>query len=101
MVSKSELMKSGWPEVVVTDDSLAKAISELRKLFGDESEKIVETIRGKGYRLNSTSPWQIYRPRVSTVIMVAIIAALSYLLFISGLVHWAINLAAHVKLSSS
>ncbi len=53
VVSKDELMEAAWPDVVVTDDVLARAIYELRKAFGDDPRdpSVIETIRKRGYRL--------------------------------------------------
>lgn len=53
VVTRDELLGSVWEESVVTEHSLTISISDLRKLFGDDpkSPKVIETIRGVGYRL--------------------------------------------------
>ena len=53
VVSREELLGSVWEDSVVTEHSLTIAISDLRKLFGDDprSPAVIETIRGVGYRL--------------------------------------------------
>lgn len=52
VVSRNELLAAVWPGLVVTEDTLNKAISEIRKTFRDDSTnpQIIETIRKRGYR---------------------------------------------------
>ncbi|HEX4953758.1 MAG TPA: winged helix-turn-helix domain-containing protein [Thermoanaerobaculia bacterium] len=56
LVTKEELFRSVWPEVVVEENSLAQAISALRKALGDEARggdrapRFVETVARHGYR---------------------------------------------------
>jgi Tol biopolymer transport system component/DNA-binding winged helix-turn-helix (wHTH) protein len=52
-VTKDDFMAEVWTGTVVTDDVLARCISELRKALGDKarSPRYVETIRKRGYRL--------------------------------------------------
>lgn len=55
VVTKETLMQTVWKDVVVTEDSLMKSISVLRKIFegaGDNKPKI-DTIRSVGYVLLS------------------------------------------------
>jgi TolB-like protein/DNA-binding winged helix-turn-helix (wHTH) protein/Tfp pilus assembly protein PilF len=53
VVSKEELMAAVWPDTFVTDDVLTRAVSELRRVFGDDAKRprIIETIARGGYRL--------------------------------------------------
>lgn len=53
VVSRDELLDTVWADVVVNEDALTRAVSELRKLFGDDPREpsVVQTIRGRGYRL--------------------------------------------------
>ncbi len=53
VVSRDALLNVVWQDVVVTDDPLNRAISELRKVFGDtpRDPTYIETIRTVGYRL--------------------------------------------------
>lgn len=52
-VTKDEFMSEVWTGTIVTDDVLARCISELRKALGDKarSPSYVETIRKRGYRV--------------------------------------------------
>ncbi len=52
-VTKDQFMAEVWTGTVVTDDVLARCISELRKALGDSARRpdYVETIRKRGYVL--------------------------------------------------
>lgn len=52
-VTKEEFKDRVWADTVVTDDVLSRCISELRKIFRDDSRDptYIETIRKTGYRL--------------------------------------------------
>ncbi len=52
-VTKEEFMERVWAGTIVSDDVLARCISELRKVFGDDPRRpsYIETIRKSGYRL--------------------------------------------------
>ena len=50
LVGREELLKAGWPGVVVTDDSLTQCLIEIRKALGDDDRSIVRTVPRRGYR---------------------------------------------------
>src|SRR6266568_4333718 len=50
LVSKDELIKTVWPNVIVTDDSLARCISEVRQAIGDSNQTMIKTVPRRGYR---------------------------------------------------
>lgn len=52
-VTKETFMERVWAGTVVSDDVLARCISELRKVFGDNPRRpdYIETVRKSGYRL--------------------------------------------------
>lgn len=52
-VTKEQFKEQVWTDTVVTDDVLSRCISELRKIFDDDSRdpEYIETIRKTGYRL--------------------------------------------------
>jgi DNA-binding winged helix-turn-helix (wHTH) protein/TolB-like protein/Flp pilus assembly protein TadD len=54
VVGKQELMDAVWPGLVVTDDSLTQAISELRGALGDREQKLIKTIPKRGYLFDAT-----------------------------------------------
>jgi len=51
VVSKESLMSALWPDAVVSDWSLARLVSDTRKLIEDDGrqQSIIKTIRGKGF----------------------------------------------------
>ena len=53
IVSREELMQKVWADVYVTEDTLTRCISILRKTFEDNStnSRIIQTIKGQGYRV--------------------------------------------------
>jgi Tol biopolymer transport system component/DNA-binding winged helix-turn-helix (wHTH) protein len=51
ILEKDELLKRIWPDTFVEEGNLAKKISDLRKILGEEqSEQFIETIPKRGYR---------------------------------------------------
>lgn len=59
LIGRNELTATLWPSTVVTDDSLVQCIGELRSLLDDRNQRIVQTVRGRGYR------WELRVERVS------------------------------------
>jgi len=49
VVGKQELMDAVWPGLVVTDDSLTQAISELRGALDDREQRLIKTVPKRGY----------------------------------------------------
>jgi adenylate cyclase len=50
VVSKEEMIKAIWPNVVVTDESLTHCVSEARHAIGDAEQTIIKTVPRRGYR---------------------------------------------------
>jgi Tol biopolymer transport system component/DNA-binding winged helix-turn-helix (wHTH) protein len=52
LVPKEELIKAGWGDTAVTDNSLTRNIALLRRLMGDDPRKprFIETVSTVGYR---------------------------------------------------
>ena len=53
LVSREQLLQEVWRGVIVNDNTLSKAIAELRKALGDESKqaRYIQTVPRRGYRL--------------------------------------------------
>ncbi len=51
VVPKSELMDTVWPGIFVTGDSFTQSFREVRKVLGDESQKVIRTVSRRGYML--------------------------------------------------
>lgn len=52
LVSKDELIQAVWPDVAVSDDSLAKGVSEVRAALRDGDQRLVRTVPRRGYVLD-------------------------------------------------
>src|SRR5215813_2624910 len=53
LVTKEELIKAIWPNVVVTDESLAHCVSEVRQALGDSKQTMIATMPRSGYRFTA------------------------------------------------
>ena len=49
LLPKDELIKSIWPNVTVSDESLARCISDVRMALGDGDQRIIKTLPKRGY----------------------------------------------------
>jgi predicted ATPase/DNA-binding winged helix-turn-helix (wHTH) protein len=56
VVSKNELIRRVWPETVVEEGTLRVHIASLRKILGEERDRVryVENVTGHGYRFVAT-----------------------------------------------
>jgi adenylate cyclase len=52
LVTKDDLLKTVWPDVTVSDESLAQCISEIRRALGDDGARIVKTVPRRGYLID-------------------------------------------------
>src|SRR5215470_14513765 len=50
LVTKDELIRTVWPNVVVTDESLMQCVSEVRHALTDAGQTIIKTVPRRGYR---------------------------------------------------
>ena len=53
LVTKDELIKAVWPNVIVTDELLARCISEVRQAIAYFDQTIIKTVPRRGYRFSS------------------------------------------------
>src|SRR5687767_5106605 len=51
VVTKEELIAAVWPGLVVTDDSVARCISDSRRALGDVQQSIIKTVPRRGFTL--------------------------------------------------
>jgi len=65
LISKEELVAAAWPQVAVTDESLARCISDVRAAIADHEHKIIKTVPRRGYlftadvtRHEHAEPWE-------------------------------------------
>ena len=51
VVTKEELHQGVWPGRILSDSVLTKTMTKLRQCLGDESQELIKTVHGYGYRL--------------------------------------------------
>jgi class 3 adenylate cyclase/tetratricopeptide (TPR) repeat protein len=51
LVSKDELIQAVWPNVIVTDESLTRCVSDVRRALQDDAQRIIKTVPRRGYLL--------------------------------------------------
>ncbi|TYB83704.1 hypothetical protein FQ320_24275 [Oceaniovalibus sp. ACAM 378] len=56
LMSKDALIQEAWPDVFVTDDSLAQCVSEIRRALGSDGAGLVRTVPRRGYMLVADEP---------------------------------------------
>jgi TolB-like protein len=63
LVDRNELLGAVWGKVMVTDDSLAQCISEIRRALGAPGHSLIQTVPRRGYRfcgaVSSRPPWAV------------------------------------------
>ena len=52
LVTKDELLRQVWADLVVTDNSLSQCVREIRKELGDVQESLLRTVPKRGYVLD-------------------------------------------------
>lgn len=60
LLSKEEIISVVWPNVIVSDDSLARCMSDIRLALGDAKQRIIKTVPKRGYMFAVT----VTRPAV-------------------------------------
>ena len=53
LVSKDDLIQEVWADVIVSDDSLAQCVSEVRRALGPEGAGLLRTVPRRGYMLTA------------------------------------------------
>jgi len=49
LMSKDEIIAVVWPDVIASDESLARCISDIRTALDDADRRIIRTVPGRGY----------------------------------------------------
>ena len=53
VVSKEELQRRVWGDVIVTEDSIVQGIGDIRRVLGDEGHTLLRTVPRRGYLLDA------------------------------------------------
>lgn len=83
LVSKDDLVREAWPDVFVSDDSLAQCVSDIRRALGPEGARLLRTVPRRGYMLVAqdagpqalarSKPWMVWAGGLVAVSIVATI----------------------------
>jgi DNA-binding winged helix-turn-helix (wHTH) protein len=70
MVTKAQLLDAVWPDVVITEGSLVRAISLARQALGDRygDDGIISTVWGRGYRISVAVEVSVYEAPIPEVV---------------------------------
>jgi Tol biopolymer transport system component/DNA-binding winged helix-turn-helix (wHTH) protein len=49
LVTKAEIAGAVWPETAVMDNTMAQCLVEIRRALGDDSQRLIRTVIGRGY----------------------------------------------------
>jgi DNA-binding winged helix-turn-helix (wHTH) protein len=71
VVPKEELLDRVWPETFVSDGTLFRVISELRRTLGDDSraQRFVQTVPKRGYRLVAAVTFEAEMPEAGAAML--------------------------------
>ena len=53
LVAKEELLQAMWPNVMVSEESLSRCISDVRSALQDVESRIIKTVPRRGYRFTA------------------------------------------------
>jgi DNA-binding winged helix-turn-helix (wHTH) protein/tetratricopeptide (TPR) repeat protein len=56
LISKDDLVREVWPDVFVSDDSLAHCVSDIRRALGPQAAGLLRTVPRRGYMLTEPVP---------------------------------------------
>lgn len=75
LVTHDKLIQSVWGDTVVTDNSLAQCISEIRSVFGAGRDNVIETVPRRGYILHGPVVQEVSGARKPAAVKPVIAAA--------------------------
>lgn len=52
VASKDELLTAVWPDVIVTEESITRCVSEIRKALGGDGTTLIKTLPKRGYLID-------------------------------------------------
>ena len=58
LVTKEELHKAVWGDIVVSDDTVTRTVAELRRALSDDARepRVIETVHRRGFRFIASTP---------------------------------------------
>jgi len=88
LVSKDELIRAAWPDVIVTDDSLAQCVSDIRRALGPEGSGLLRTVPRRGYLLSAGGAAFASRPLLPSMSRPARAGGLAVVSFLAAAGAW-------------
>src|SRR5215470_17646576 len=49
LLDRDTINQMVWPEITVSDDSITQCVRDIRRAFGDETQRILRTVPRRGY----------------------------------------------------
>ena len=68
VVSKDELQRRVWGDVVVTEDSIVQAVGDIRRLVGDDGHTLLRNVPRRGYLLDAPPAGAAAPPAADTAV---------------------------------
>jgi TolB-like protein len=53
LIDRDEIMHAVWPDVFVSDDSIAQCVRDIRRALGDDAQQLLRTLPRRGYLLTA------------------------------------------------
>jgi TolB-like protein len=53
LIDRDEIMHAVWPNVFVSDDSIAQCVRDIRRALGDHEQRLLRTLPRRGYLLSA------------------------------------------------
>jgi DNA-binding winged helix-turn-helix (wHTH) protein len=88
LVSKDELVALAWPDVTVSDESLAQCVRDIRKALGEDGARHIRTVPRRGYMLVTGASPRVARAEPGGWRLRALAASLAGALAVAGGVLW-------------
>jgi DNA-binding winged helix-turn-helix (wHTH) protein len=88
LISKDELVRVVWPDVFVSDDSLAHCVSDIRRALGPDGARLLRTVPRRGYMLVASKSGPEAPARIEKLRMIWAGGLAAGLLLAAGGVWW-------------
>ena len=67
LITRDEIMRTIWPDVIVADDEINQCVSDIRRALGDQKQPILRTIRRRGYIFSTAADTRCSLPTTQNV----------------------------------